>query len=101
MRLTGRDGRVHTWFDQTTAATGRISSSEPNLQNIPVRTAMGREIRRAFIASPGCVLVDADYSQIELRLLAHLSGDEAMCEAFQLGQDIHTRTAAEVVRRAA
>ncbi len=96
LRLTGRDGRVHTWFDQTTAATGRISSSEPNLQNIPVRTAMGREIRRAFIASPGCVLVDADYSQIELRLLAHLSGDEAMCEAFQLGQDIHTRTAAEV-----
>ena len=96
LRLTGRDGRVHTWFDQTTAATGRISSSEPNLQNIPVRTEMGREIRRAFIASPGCVLVDADYSQIELRLLAHLSGDEAMCEAFRLGQDIHTRTAAEV-----
>lgn len=96
LRLTGRDGRVHTWFDQTTAATGRISSSEPNLQNIPVRTPMGREIRRAFIAKPGCVLVDADYSQIELRLLAHLSGDAAMCEAFTLGQDIHTRTAAEV-----
>ena len=96
LRLTGRDGRVHTWFDQTIAATGRISSSEPNLQNIPVRTPMGREIRRAFIAAPGCVLVDADYSQIELRLLAHLSGDEAMCEAFTLGQDIHTRTAAEV-----
>ncbi len=96
LRLTGRDGRVHTWFDQTTAATGRISSSEPNLQNIPVRTQMGREIRRAFIAKPGCVLVDADYSQIELRLLAHLSGDEAMCEAFTLGQDIHARTAAEV-----
>lgn len=96
LRLTGRDSRVHTWFDQTTAATGRISSSEPNLQNIPVRTEMGREIRRAFIAKPGCVLVDADYSQIELRLLAHLSGDEAMCEAFNLGQDIHARTAAEV-----
>ena len=96
LRLTGRDGRIHTWFDQTTAATGRISSSEPNLQNIPVRTPMGREIRRAFIARPGCLLVDADYSQIELRLLAHLSGDEAMCEAFTLGQDIHTRTAAEV-----
>ena len=96
LRLTGRDGRIHSWFDQTIAATGRISSSEPNLQNIPVRTAMGREIRRAFIAAPGCVLVDADYSQIELRLLAHLSGDEAMCEAFNLGQDIHTRTAAEV-----
>ncbi|MDO5300556.1 MAG: DNA polymerase I, partial [Clostridia bacterium] len=96
LRLTGRDGRIHTWFDQTIAATGRISSSEPNLQNIPVRTEMGREIRRAFIARPGCVLVDADYSQIELRLLAHLSGDEAMCEAFNLGQDVHTRTAAEV-----
>ena len=96
LRLTGRDGRIHTWFDQTIAATGRISSSEPNLQNIPVRTPMGREIRRAFIAKEGCVLVDADYSQIELRLLAHLSGDEAMCEAFTLGQDIHARTAAEV-----
>ena len=95
-RLTGRDGRIHTWFDQTIAATGRISSSEPNLQNIPVRTPMGREIRRAFIAPAGSVLVDADYSQIELRLLAHLSGDEAMCEAFTLGQDIHARTAAEV-----
>ena len=96
LKLTGRDGRIHTWFDQTIAATGRISSSEPNLQNIPVRTEMGREIRRAFIARPGCVLVDADYSQIELRLLAHLSGDAAMCEAFTLGQDIHARTAAEV-----
>ena len=96
LRLTGRDGRIHTWFDQTIAATGRISSSEPNLQNIPVRTPMGREIRRAFIAPAGSVLVDADYSQIELRLLAHLSGDEAMCEAFTLGQDIHARTAAEV-----
>jgi len=96
LRLTGRDGRVHSWFDQTIAATGRISSSEPNLQNIPVRTEMGREIRRAFIARPGYVLVDADYSQIELRLLAHLSGDEAMCDAFNRGQDIHARTAAEV-----
>ena len=96
LRLTGRDGRVHSWFDQTIAATGRISSSEPNLQNIPVRTEMGREIRRAFIAKPGHVLVDADYSQIELRLLAHLSGDEAMCDAFNRGQDIHARTAAEV-----
>ncbi|MBQ2991554.1 MAG: DNA polymerase I [Clostridia bacterium] len=96
LRLTGRDGRIHTWFDQTITATGRISSSEPNLQNIPVRTQMGREIRRAFIAKPGCVLVDADYSQIELRLLAHLSGDEAMCDAFIRGQDIHARTAAEV-----
>ena len=96
LRLTGRDGRIHSWFDQTIAATGRISSSEPNLQNLPVRTAMGREIRRAFIAKPGHVLIDADYSQIELRLLAHLSGDEAMCDAFRRGQDIHARTAAEV-----
>ena len=96
LRLTGRDGRIHSWFDQTIAATGRISSSEPNLQNIPVRTEMGREIRRAFIARPGYMLVDADYSQIELRLLAHLSGDEAMCDAFNRGQDIHARTAAEV-----
>ncbi len=95
-KLIGRDGRIHSWFDQTIAATGRISSSEPNLQNIPVRTEQGREIRRAFIAKPGCVLVDADYSQIELRLLAHLSGDEAMCDAFNRGQDIHARTAAEV-----
>ena len=96
LRLVGRDGRIHTWFDQTIAATGRISSSEPNLQNIPVRTEMGREIRRAFIAQPGYVLVDADYSQIELRLLAHLSGDEAMCDAFNRGQDVHARTASEV-----
>ena len=96
LRLKGRDNRIHSWFDQTIAATGRISSSEPNLQNIPVRTEMGREIRRAFIAKEGHVLVDADYSQIELRLLAHLSGDEAMCDAFNRGQDIHARTAAEV-----
>lgn len=96
LRLKGRDNRIHSWFDQTIAATGRISSSEPNLQNIPVRTELGREIRRAFIAKEGHVLVDADYSQIELRLLAHLSGDEAMCDAFNKGQDIHARTAAEV-----
>ena len=96
LRLKGRDNRIHSWFDQTITATGRISSSEPNLQNIPVRTDMGREIRRAFIAREGYVLVDADYSQIELRLLAHLSGDEAMCDAFNRGQDIHARTAAEV-----
>ena len=94
--LIGKDGRIHTWFDQTITATGRISSSEPNLQNIPVRTGVGKEIRRAFIAKEGCVLVDADYSQIELRLLAHLSGDAAMCDAFRRGQDIHARTASEV-----
>jgi len=96
IRKTESDGRIHTFFDQTGTATGRISSAEPNLQNIPVRTKMGREIRRAFVASEGCVLVDADYSQIELRILAHFSGDEAMVDAFRKGQDIHTRTAAEV-----
>jgi len=96
LKLIDGGGRVHTWFDQTATATGRISSNEPNLQNIPVRTARGREIRRAFVARPGWALVDADYSQIELRILAHLSGDAGMAEAFRLGQDIHTRTAAEV-----
>ncbi|MEL7608973.1 MAG: DNA polymerase I [Bacillota bacterium] len=89
-------GRIHTTFHQNVAATGRISSAEPNLQNIPVRTELGREIRRAFIASEGNLLVGADYSQIELRLLAHMSGDEGMLEAFNSGGDIHTRTAAEV-----
>ena len=96
LRKIGPDGRIHTFFDQTGTATGRISSAEPNLQNIPVRTELGREIRRAFVASPGCVLVDADYSQIELRILAHFSGDAAMIDAFRRGQDIHARTAAEV-----
>lgn len=96
LRKIGSDGRIHTFFDQTGTATGRISSAEPNLQNIPVRTELGREIRRAFVASPGCVLVDADYSQIELRILAHFSGDAAMIDAFRRGQDIHARTAAEV-----
>ena len=96
IRKVGEDGRIHTFFDQTGTATGRISSAEPNLQNIPVRTDMGREIRRAFVASPGHVLVDADYSQIELRILAHFSGDAAMIDAFRRGQDVHARTAAEV-----
>lgn len=96
LRLRGADGRIHTSFDQTATATGRISSQEPNLQNIPVRTELGREIRRAFIARPGSVLVDADYSQIELRVLAHMSGDETMRDAFLHDQDIHRRTAAEV-----
>ena len=96
IRKVGPDGRIHTFFDQTGTATGRISSAEPNLQNIPVRTDMGREIRRAFTAAPGCVLIDADYSQIELRILAHFSGDAAMIDAFRQGQDIHARTAAEV-----
>ena len=96
LRKMDQTGRVHTYFDQTGTATGRISSSEPNLQNIPVRTQMGREIRKAFITKPGCVLADADYSQIELRVMAHFSGDHAMVDAFKRGQDIHTRTAAEV-----
>ncbi len=95
-KLRGRDGRVRTTFDQTAAVTGRISSLEPNLQNIPIRTEEGREIRRAFVAKEGCILLDADYSQIELRVLAHLSGDSAMCDAFIKEQDIHTRTAAEI-----
>jgi len=86
-------GRVHTSFNQAVAATGRLSSSDPNLQNIPVRTELGREIRRAFVAEPGCVLISADYSQIELRVLAHLAGDEALIEAFRRGEDIHDRTA--------
>ncbi len=96
LRKTDSSGRVHSSFDQTGTATGRISSSEPNLQNIPVRTAMGREIRKAFVARPGHVLIDADYSQIELRVLAHFSGDHAMVDAFRKNQDIHTRTASEV-----
>ena len=95
-KLREPDGRVRTTFDQTATVTGRISSMEPNLQNIPIRTEEGREIRRAFVAGEGNILLDADYSQIELRVLAHMSGDEAMCDAFNRGQDIHTRTAAEV-----
>jgi len=91
-----KTGRVHASFNQTVAATGRLSSSDPNLQNIPIRTDIGREIRRAFVADPGHVLVTADYSQIELRLLAHLSGDPALIEAFLAGMDIHRRVAAEV-----
>lgn len=96
LRKMDPSGRIHTTFDQTGTATGRISSVDPNLQNIPVRTDMGRDIRRAFVARPGHVLVDADYSQIELRILAHMSGDEAMCDAFLKDQDIHLRTAAEI-----
>ena len=91
-----KDGRIHSFFDQTGTSTGRISSSEPNLQNIPVRTEMGREIRRAFIPRDGWVLFDADYSQIELRILAHLSQDQNMMDAFLKNQDVHTRTASEV-----
>jgi len=89
-------GRIHTSFNQTGAATGRLSSSDPNLQNIPVRTARGEAIRRAFVAPPGAMLLTADYSQIELRLLAHLSGDPAFVEAFEQGGDIHRQTAAVI-----
>ena len=89
-------GRVHTNYGQAIAVTGRLSSNEPNLQNIPVRTAEGRRIREAFIAAPGNVIVSADYSQIELRIMAHLSGDEGMLRAFAAGEDIHRATAAEI-----
>ncbi len=91
-----RTGRVHASFNQTVAATGRLSSSDPNLQNIPIRTEVGREIRRAFVADPGNVLVAADSSQIELRMLAHLSGDEGLSAAFQRGEDIHVAVASQV-----
>lgn len=91
-------GRIHGHWRQAVAATGRISSEEPNLQNIPIRTALGREIRKAFIAPPGHVFLSADYSQIELRVLAHLSQDPVMVDAFKTGQDIHVRTAMEVFR---
>ena len=90
------DGRVRTSFQMTVTATGRLSSTEPNLQNIPTRTDLGSEIRRMFVPEADCVLVDADYSQIELRILAHIAGDEAMKTAFTSGQDIHTATAAQV-----
>ncbi len=91
-----RTGRVHTSYHQAVTATGRLSSSDPNLQNIPIRTPEGRRIRRAFVAPPGCKLVAADYSQIELRIMAHLSGDANLLEAFAAGEDIHRATAAEV-----
>ena len=89
-------GRVHTCFNQAVAATGRLSSSDPNLQNIPIRTELGREIRRAFIADAGHVLISADYSQIELRVLAHMAGEPALIEAFRSGEDIHDRTALQL-----
>jgi DNA polymerase-1 len=91
-----RTGRVHTTYSQTTAVTGRLSSNDPNLQNIPIRTAAGRRIRECFIAPPGSKIVSADYSQVELRIMAHLSGDENLRHAFQRGDDVHRATAAEV-----
>lgn len=96
LKVADEDGKIHTSFKQTGTATGRLSSAEPNLQNIPIRTEEGRELRKYFIAAPGRVLVDADYSQIELRLLAHISGDSALTAAFHSGADIHTSTAAAV-----
>jgi DNA polymerase-1 len=92
------DGRVHTTFDQAGAATGRLASLDPNLQNIPMRTPQGRAIRRAFVAAPGCVLIGADYSQIELRVLAHLSADPVLVDAFAAGEDIHAATARRIFR---
>ncbi|MBO4853891.1 MAG: DNA polymerase I [Oscillospiraceae bacterium] len=96
LKAIGEDGRVHTSFQMTVTATGRLSSTEPNLQNIPARTELGSEIRRLFAAEPGCVLVDADYSQIELRLLAHMADDRTMQESFSAGADFHTVTASKV-----
>ncbi|MDD3250677.1 MAG: DNA polymerase I [Smithella sp.] len=94
--ISPQTGRIHTSYNQTVAATGRLSSSNPNLQNIPIRTVEGKRIRQAFIAAPGCVLISADYSQIELRVLAHLSEDEALLDAFSADADIHARTASDV-----
>jgi DNA polymerase-1 len=95
--MIGSDGRLHTTFNQAVAATGRLSTSNPNLQAIPIRTELGREIRSAFVAEPGMRLLSADYSQIELRILAHVSGEPKLREAFARGEDIHTATAAEVL----
>ena len=95
-KVIAPDGRIHTSFQNTVTATGRLSSTEPNLQNIPIRTELGAELRKMFVAGPGHVLVDADYSQIELRLLAHIAGDEHMIAAFRSGEDIHTVTASQV-----
>ncbi|MHB8138767.1 MAG: DNA polymerase I [Smithellaceae bacterium] len=94
--INPQTGRIHTSYNQTVAATGRLSSSNPNLQNIPIRTLEGKRIRQAFIAAPGSVLISADYSQIELRVLAHLSEDDALIDAFASGEDIHSRTASDI-----
>ncbi|NPV57448.1 MAG: DNA polymerase I, partial [Anaerolineae bacterium] len=98
LQVNPRTGRVHTSFNQTGVVTGRISSSDPNLQNIPTRTEVGRQVRKGFIAAPGNLLLAVDYSQIELRIVAHLSHDEAMLNAFRAGQDIHSATAAAIYR---
>lgn len=96
LKVVGKDGRVHSNFKQTETRTGRISSTEPNMQNIPVRTELGSNLRKFFHAKDGCKLLDADYSQIELRVLAHIANDEKMIEAFNTGADIHTQTASQV-----
>ncbi|MDO9153676.1 MAG: DNA polymerase I [Paludibacter sp.] len=96
--INGKTGKVHTSFNQTVTSTGRLSSTNPNLQNIPIRDAQGKEIRKAFIPDDGCVFLSADYSQIELRIMAHLSGDANMLEAFNSGLDIHTATAAKIYK---
>lgn len=96
--INPKTGRIHTSFNQTVTATGRLSSSNPNLQNIPIRNEDGKEIRKAFIPDDGCIFFSADYSQIELRIMAHLSGDPHMIEAFQKGQDIHAATAAKIYK---
>ncbi len=96
LKVIGGDGRIHSTFNQTEARTGRLSSDNPNLQNIPIRTELGSQLRAYFIAKPGCVLVDADYSQIELRILAHITGDAHMQQAFLNGEDIHRSTASKI-----
>ena len=98
LKVVGKDGRIHTHFNQADTRTGRLSSTEPNLQNIPVRTELGSRLRAFFKAKSGCELVDADYSQIELRVLAHISGDQHMIEAFNSDEDIHTKTASQVFK---